>query len=237
MNEKMKETVTGKNSIPERGHGLREDDILAYSPSDQVQIAIQENKDAIPWTNTQQHALAWNLLAHVLAYDGSWQELEAQTVREEKGKPYLPGSSLQFNLSHCSQAVAVICAPVPAGIDIERIRPYREKLARRICHPREWELFEKLTEEKDKEKLFSRIWSRKESLLKAGGEGLSVNLQTVLVWDEAQEKAEILSENKGADWSASACPGHSGAGYTFFEKTTEKWTCCAAVQQIPSRHP
>ena len=204
-------------------------DIELYSPAYQVTIAIRENRSEVPWTNKQQHAFAWELLAHVLSYPGGWEELEAQTMREEKGKPYLPDSSAQFNISHCCWAVAVICAPFPVGIDIERKISYKENLARRISHPKEWEILTSLPEGMEKAELLSRLWSRKESLLKAMGEGLAVDTRKVLVLEKK------LKEE--ADWTVSACPDDYKAGYTFYEKINTNWTCCAALHKNPSRLP
>lgn len=89
------------------------------------------------------------------------------------GKPYLPEHpEIQFSLSHSGRWVLCAVSSVPVGCDVERIGRGSEKLAARFFHPEEREA---LSAEKDPEawnRLFARIWTRKESRVKADGTGL-----------------------------------------------------------------
>ena len=90
------------------------------------------------------------------------------------GKPYLPEHpEIHFSLSHSGTRVLCAVAGVPVGCDVERVGRGSEKLAVRFFHPEEREA---LNAEKDPEawqRLFARIWTRKESRVKADGTGIS----------------------------------------------------------------
>ena len=59
----------------------------------------------------------------------------------KQGKPYFfRWPEIYFNLSHCRSACACILSDREAGIDVEHRFPYKESLARRVCHEKEWEL-------------------------------------------------------------------------------------------------
>lgn len=49
------------------------------------------------------------------------------------GKPYVPGLSVEFNVSHSGNMVVCAVDDHPIGIDIEKIRPVDLSAARHIC--------------------------------------------------------------------------------------------------------
>ncbi len=83
----------------------------------------------------------------------------------ENGKPYADGA--YFSISHTENFVVCAVSDGPVGIDIERIKPYNDKLARRITTPEEYEYINK-----DAEKLYE-IWTLKEAIIKKEGKGIS----------------------------------------------------------------
>jgi len=88
----------------------------------------------------------------------------------QHGKPYLKDHPhIFFNLSHCKYGAVCALADTEVGVDIQDIRPYDAKLARRVCSEREMQV---LSLSKDPARLFCRIWTEKESYAKA--EGISV---------------------------------------------------------------
>ena len=96
----------------------------------------------------------------------------------EHGKPIIVGhEEIQFNLSHCREAVACAVADEPIGIDIESVHRYNEQLARYTMNDSEME--EILSSERP-DIAFTRLWTRKEAVLKLSGEGLRSNMKDVL---------------------------------------------------------
>ena len=96
------------------------------------------------------------------------------------GKPYLvgPGAALAFNLSHAHEvALVAVTRGREVGVDVEHVRAdvELERLARTTFSPAEQRALLALPPE-ERALAFFRGWTRKESYIKARGEGLSMPL-------------------------------------------------------------
>jgi 4'-phosphopantetheinyl transferase len=80
------------------------------------------------------------------------------------------------------------------GVDVERIRAIKdaEDLVERFFSPRESRLFKKLPPEK-RPAAFFNLWTRKEAMLKATGEGIGSALSSVEVSFLPGEPARLLA--------------------------------------------
>ena len=102
------------------------------------------------------------------------------------GKPMLvgedAGANLHFNLSHSGGRALYAVARRAVGVDLECLdRVVSEAaVAKRICSPREWAVFQALPEERFREAFFS-CWTRKEAISKALGGGLASGLRNLEV--------------------------------------------------------
>lgn len=74
---------------------------------------------------------------------------------------------LFWSISHKPEYVAGVVSREPVGIDIEKIRPFREGLQRKVATDGEWALCSG-----EQAALLFRFWTAKEAVLKAAGEGL-----------------------------------------------------------------
>jgi len=103
-------------------------------------------------------------------------------VRSAAGKPYLEDiPNLEFNLSHAGRWVACAIDVQPVGIDVEQILPIDvEGIARRFFSQQEYADLMRWTEE-ERLSCFYRLWTLKESYLKAVGTGLQLPLDTFTV--------------------------------------------------------
>jgi 4'-phosphopantetheinyl transferase len=99
------------------------------------------------------------------------------------GKPLLKNSPLHFNLSHTGGDPGMVILAVTfdhaLGIDIESLnrKIEHEDLARRFFTPTESAALLALPTA-DRHTAFFRIWTRKEALLKATGQGISAGLDS-----------------------------------------------------------
>jgi 4'-phosphopantetheinyl transferase len=86
----------------------------------------------------------------------------------QHGRPLLPGTGLHASVSHSGDVVAVAltsCGPV--GVDVEAVRAIDfGAIADSVCSPAE-------RSEVRTEADFFTVWTRKEAVLKATGDGLS----------------------------------------------------------------
>jgi 4'-phosphopantetheinyl transferase len=126
------------------------------------------------------------------------------------GKPELSSpfaaSGLQFNVSH-SEGVGVfaLVRGCRVGIDVERVRSLADldAVAERTFSPREWAELRRLPS-MDRELAFFRCWTRKESFIKALGEGLSHPLDRFSVTVQAEEPARLIEtdvEGEAGRWT------------------------------------
>lgn len=120
---------------------------------------------------------------------------QIQFSYEERGKPYLEGEQLHFNLSHSgSLAIYAITKNLPVGIDVEKIKVNKpvEEIAQRFFSKREQEIIKQLPIT-EKKLAFYRAWTRKEAYLKATGEGLGGGLEKVEVSLLPEEPAQLIN--------------------------------------------
>jgi len=103
-------------------------------------------------------------------------------ARTERGKPHAPSlAHLDFNLTHARGEVLIAVArEQPLGIDLERVDREIEidDIARRYFSTAEADAIEALAPER-KLVAFLRLWTCKEAVLKALGEGISFGLDRV----------------------------------------------------------
>jgi len=110
------------------------------------------------------------------------------------GKPELQGSDISFNMSESSGRVVVaITRNRRVGVDIEQIRdiPQMLQVRRRFFSKSENELLRAYSGSLQKEKFFE-IWTRKEALIKAVGEGLNIPLESFDVSGSVEEGIHFI---------------------------------------------
>lgn len=89
---------------------------------------------------------------------------------EEQGRPVLADSSLWFSLSHSGDFCACALCGGAVGADIQRIVPMDRRVMERKFSAAEREY---VLDSENMDAAFTRVWTMKESLLKALGIGLT----------------------------------------------------------------
>ncbi len=96
------------------------------------------------------------------------------------GNGKLHSSGIEFNLSHSGHYVAFACSDRPVGIDIEEVGSNMD-LSKTVMTPREYDDFIGAVSEGDREDVFARMWTAKESYMKALGLGFRLPPETFRV--------------------------------------------------------
>lgn len=133
-------------------------------------------------------------------------------LRGEHGKPYAPDlHGIEFNLSHSGQhALIAIARDQPIGIDIEAQGRRRsiDDIAERFFAPAESKAL-RAVPEATRDAAFLRLWTGKEAVLKALGEGISFGLDRVEFELDGtgnvvalRHVASPLAETSGWNWHA-----------------------------------
>lgn len=133
------------------------------------------------------------------------QELVYRT--ETHGKPVIAQLPWAFNLSHSGEYVLLAASDTgPVGVDIQEWRGVREAMSERYFSPEERAI---LTSAADAEaqRLFYRLWCRKEAYGKYTGDGIaeavSVNLATA--GDATARGVAFYEEELGGGYSLAIC--------------------------------
>ena len=85
---------------------------------------------------------------------------------------------VDFSISHCKNAIAVVLSDRPVGVDVESFRHAEEPLLKRTMNPEEQA---EVRNAADPAEAFTCLWTRKEAVLKLCGTGLVDDLHSVLL--------------------------------------------------------
>lgn len=184
--------------------GERQAALLALLPTEE-QARIQRYRQ----DQDRNRGLVAALLPRLLIARETGQPLAAiRFAHGERGKPYYPDdSTLHFNLSHSGVHVALAVGPEAVGVDVEQLRPARdwEAIARRFFAADEQRWLARFGDS-ERQARFFELWSRKESLLKATGDGLAGALSSFSVIPEA----DTLIRFRGISWNLRSYQGIPG---------------------------
>jgi 4'-phosphopantetheinyl transferase len=159
-------------------------------------------------------------LRHIL---GNYLGLTPKQVRfcyTQFGKPYIPfmddNRKIEFNLSHSGDIVLIaVTNNIPVGVDVEEIRPITDV---DLVASRYFSLGEQLDLHSlsgpEKLEAFYKCWTRKESLIKAYGVGLSMPLDSFQVSLLPGEPVRLLRSPDQQSWTLldiNLVPGYAGA--------------------------
>ena len=142
------------------------------------------------------------LLSHIL---GQYGTKEAELQYGSNGKP--ESDKICFNLSHSGEMIICAVSELLVGCDIEKQRTGYERMLRRIFTEKEKTMWEHLSE-KERDDLFLRIWTIKESYIKMTGEGLKVPLTSLEVEFGEQIKLKRDGETTSCSCWEDEMPGY-----------------------------
>ena len=94
------------------------------------------------------------------------------------GKPAIVGHpDIHFSLSHCRVGVVCALSDRPVGVDIERVREFRDSLARYTMNDHE---LQAILAAGRPDVAFTRLWTMKEAVFKQRGTGITGDIRQVL---------------------------------------------------------
>ncbi|MEO9529231.1 4'-phosphopantetheinyl transferase superfamily protein [Roseibium sp.] len=146
----------------------------ALLPSISAQLIAEERARAdrfVVQDARRLYIVAHALLHHALGRHGV---VAREFALNDYGKPFLPGTSIRFNVSHTEGLAAVaIAREIEIGVDVELVRDLRdrESVARAVFCQEEIEEIGKCREPLER---FFQLWTAKEAVMKATGLGFSM---------------------------------------------------------------
>lgn len=171
-------------------------------------LRFLDRRDAV------RHLAARAALRLLLSRQLGGKPVVGEFVANAWGKPELPGSGLEFSISHSGDDVwLALTRDGPVGIDVEQATkdiPFRD-LARTF-HPDEAADIRNCAES-ELWSTFFRCWTRKESVIKAAGRGLSIPLDSFVV-DTGATCHDWLRQPPGGsarrEWTTADLPVRGG---------------------------
>lgn len=142
----------------------------------------QVRVDRFRFEDDKKRSVAGEMLARKAVAE--WCGVSAESIvfdKTETGKPYAKGLPVEFNISHSGDMVVCAVDDKPVGIDIEKIRPIDQTIAKRICTDEELVyLFNHTPTEQDftyttDQNILTRffeLWTAKEAYGKCLGVGI-----------------------------------------------------------------
>jgi len=154
-------------------------------------------------------------------------------------KPFLEHSGIEFNLTHSGDWVLFAFSRAgEIGVDIEHIRPIADMadVAKQNFTRSEYSGWEALPHA-DRIEAFYRCWTRKESFIKAIGEGLSYPLDSFEVTFGSNQPARVASvngdESLATEWWMADLPGFNGYAAAVTVRTSGLYEdACVLKRQI-----
>ena len=127
------------------------------------------------------------------------------------GKPYLPRRpDVCFSLSHSGARAMCVTADKPVGCDIQESSPRDLRIAERFFSQEEQRVIFAQPSEAERQSMFFRVWTLKESFLKCIGLGLSLPLDAFSLFPEDDR---IVLRQTHDDGQYAFLEPDAGAGY------------------------
>ncbi|SCG66352.1 peroxidase-related enzyme [Micromonospora siamensis] len=163
------------------------------------------------------------LLKITVAWSDGGDPLDVDLRREcprcgkPHGRPEVAGSPLHVSISHSGDRVAVaLCAAGPVGVDVEQVNPDVDVdvMLPFVLGDAEARAFGEIRDQRDRLEAFLRSWTRKESVLKATGDGLLIPMSHLTVGSR-QEPTRLVRFVDRPDLveTAQIVDLHPGSGY------------------------
>ncbi len=145
---------------------------------------------------------AHGFLREVLARELSRESAALEFEFGLQGKPRVKHAQLHFSLTHTGEHALVAVAGFELGLDAEEIRATRvdAPLARRVMTPEEFESWSQAPREVQVLAFF-RLWSAKESVMKASGQGMTLGPDSFAVFLPGSVEVGASVEVDGRVWS------------------------------------
>lgn len=148
------------------------DDLLQTYPSLQRYLTVNELESIKKFRNQNDRnvkMVSRILLKYLLAKKQGMALEEVEVYSNPYGKLFVKKSSFQFNLSHSGNM----------GVDIEELVPVFLETAKLFMSEAEYKYSLNQLEESLRKEFFYKVWTAKESLLKAAGTGITSQITQI----------------------------------------------------------
>lgn len=130
------------------------------------------------------------------------------------GKPFFRNApDIHFSLSHSDDKVMVCFSDTELGCDLEKVKDIDLKIAERFFCRSEYEAIMESTDYDHRKETFFRLWTLKESFVKANGKGMSLPADAFAI-DISAEQIRVRDDTDPGPYSFAELalfPGYKSA--------------------------
>lgn len=142
----------------------------------------EKNNRFVRWQDKYLHLLGKLLLIEGLKSYGLSDRLLEKLQYNKYGKPFLQDKGVDFNISHSGYfAICAISSTTSVGVDLEKMGSVDFNDYKKVFTEHEWRSIEGSPQPLT---TFFTFWSRKESVIKADGRGISIPLNSIDVLND-----------------------------------------------------
>lgn len=168
----------------------------------------------------ERYVLGRGILRDILSGYLGMPPQEIEIAKRATGKPHLPSSPIQFNISHSNQCMlCAVTQTTPIGVDYQGVYEisHMETLVGSFFSPREQDRFHDTPEHKRRD-FFFKTWVRKEAFMKATGLGFHLPSHCFSISESGNGGLNVQIEDRpsihGQQWSIqdlNVQPGYQAA--------------------------
>lgn len=132
----------------------------------------------------------------LIEYIRELYNIKSNIVMDKYGKIYFEDNTVNFNISHSGNFVVLAVSENPIGIDIQRIRADKHRVAEKNFLPAECDFINEGNNEAELMERFCQVWTVKEAYLKKIGIGLRKPLKSFEV-DMSGDMPVVVDDIEG----------------------------------------
>ena len=138
----------------------------------------------------------------------------------ENGKPFFQEyPELCFSLSHSGKVVMCAISAQSVGCDVEKVRQQKTEVAKRFFHQQEYHYLLSQKAAEDRQETFYRLWTLKESFMKATGLGMKLPLSDFCIKLEGKQIQVEQRVDRGQNYYFKE----------FFWQEGYRYACCSVI--------
>ncbi len=155
--------------------------------------------DALKPHRSKLLSLGAGMLLDKAMKDCGFDDYEIELMENEK--PHIKGrGDVFFNISHSGEMVVLGISDKEIGVDVEKVKHFKESLINYVFMPQDQDLAKELMiSESDMDKVYTRLWTVKESIMKYSGMGISLSPKNILL---RLENGKIKASSAACDCEA-----------------------------------
>ena len=159
----------------------------------------KEKIDALKPEKSKLLSLGAGMLLDKAMKDAGIDDYEIEL--DEHEKPHIKGhGDVFFNISHSGEVACLGISDREIGVDVEKIKHFKDSLIDYVFAPQEQDMTKELaTAGNDIDKVYTRLWTVKESIMKYSGKGITLGPKNILL---RAENGKIKASSAACDCEA-----------------------------------